>query len=202
MLPLSQLDFNAAGTAFEKLTGIDIYDALEADLAKPLGMQDFDRARQKKNDERPHTVHPEYAMYLSTRDMARIGLLMLREGKWGDKDVLPPSWSRYITTIVTPYRDMNPPFLSLLTRPWRYGVMWWVWDAQAWSGLSSGPFQGAYTAWGANGQFITVLPTLDMVVAHKVNDGTSEYEVTQFEFQTILQMLISANCGSGNECWP
>jgi CubicO group peptidase (beta-lactamase class C family) len=33
-------DFNAAGTAFEKLTGRDIYDALETDLAKPLGFQD------------------------------------------------------------------------------------------------------------------------------------------------------------------
>ena len=48
-------DFNAAGTAFEKLTGKDIFVALEEDLAKPIGMQDFDRARQRKNDEMPIT---------------------------------------------------------------------------------------------------------------------------------------------------
>jgi CubicO group peptidase (beta-lactamase class C family) len=41
-------DFNAAGTAFEKLTGKNIYDALQTDLAEPLQMQDFDRSRQKK----------------------------------------------------------------------------------------------------------------------------------------------------------
>ena len=35
-------DFNAAGTAFEKLSGKTIYQALEEDLARPLGMQDFD----------------------------------------------------------------------------------------------------------------------------------------------------------------
>ena len=35
-------DFDAAGTAVEKLTGKKIYDALESDLARPLGMQDFD----------------------------------------------------------------------------------------------------------------------------------------------------------------
>ena len=63
-------DFNAAGAAFEQLTGRDIFDALESDLARPLGFQDFERARQRKNDMAPSRF-PEYAMYLSARDMAR-----------------------------------------------------------------------------------------------------------------------------------
>jgi CubicO group peptidase (beta-lactamase class C family) len=42
-------DFNAAGAVFEDLTGRNIYDALETDLARPLGMQDFERARQVKS---------------------------------------------------------------------------------------------------------------------------------------------------------
>ena len=41
-------DFNAAGTAFEKLTGKDIFQALQDDLAKPIGMQDFVLSKQKK----------------------------------------------------------------------------------------------------------------------------------------------------------
>lgn len=41
-------DFNAAGAVFEKLTGRDIYDALETDLAQPIGMQDFNRSLPKK----------------------------------------------------------------------------------------------------------------------------------------------------------
>jgi len=82
-------DFNAAGTAFEKLTGKNMYDALQIDLADPIGMQDYDKKRQKKNSRLPYTVHPEYAMYLSTRDMARIGLLMLRGGEWNDKRRCP-----------------------------------------------------------------------------------------------------------------
>jgi CubicO group peptidase (beta-lactamase class C family) len=40
-------DFNALGTAFEKLTGKNIYDVLRDDLALPLQMQDFNRERQK-----------------------------------------------------------------------------------------------------------------------------------------------------------
>ena len=41
-------DFNAAGTAFEKLSGKTIYQALEEDLARPLGMQDFDRRSRSR----------------------------------------------------------------------------------------------------------------------------------------------------------
>jgi CubicO group peptidase (beta-lactamase class C family) len=44
-------DFNAAGTAFEKLSGKTIYQALEEDLARPLGMQDFDPKKQGKGAE-------------------------------------------------------------------------------------------------------------------------------------------------------
>jgi len=198
-------DFNAAGTAFEKLTGLDIHDALETDLARPIGMQDFNRQRQKKVSEMPVSVHPEYAMYLSTRDMARLGLLMLRGGQWRGKEVIPSFGIREIVKLVTPYRDMSPASWSSLAKPgrWGYGIMWWVWDAPVWNGPVSGPFQGAFAARGANGQFIVVLPLLEMVVAHKVDiDQTSEREVTLHEFQTILQMLVAANCGQTNrECW-
>ena len=41
-------DFNAVGTVFEKETGRDLYDALESDLAKPIGMQDFDRVHAQE----------------------------------------------------------------------------------------------------------------------------------------------------------
>ena len=49
----NEWDFNAAGSAFEKLTGKDIYDALETDLARPIGMQDFDRTQPEKNQQSP-----------------------------------------------------------------------------------------------------------------------------------------------------
>lgn len=64
-------------------------------------MQDFDRKLQRKNSEMPITKHPEYAMYLSTRDMARLGLLMLTDGAWRDSQVMPKGWARRITTMVT-----------------------------------------------------------------------------------------------------
>jgi CubicO group peptidase (beta-lactamase class C family) len=190
-------DFNAAGTAFEKLTGKDIFVALEEDLAKPIGMQDFDRSRQRKNSEMPITKHPEYAMYLSTRDMARIGLLMLADGNWSGKRVMPKGWAGRITTLVTPSHDIHPIALAYPTQigRWGYGMLWWVWDAPVWPGTLTGPYQGAYTAIGANGQYITVLPAMGLVIAHKVDfDEDGRRRVSPSEFQTILQMVIESDC--------
>jgi CubicO group peptidase (beta-lactamase class C family) len=196
-------DFNAAGAVFEKLTGQNIYDALENDLAKPLGMQDFVRARQVKSGDPTRSQHMAYHLHLSTRDMARLGLLMLREGKWSSQQIIPQAWTRRITSLVTPLNEMNPPnYRSLGTgERWGYGYMWWVWDAPH----SPGPFEGAYTGMGAVGQYITVLPKLDMVIAHKTDPNHAlppdqpqrQRTLTLPEYSSILRMLIAARCPNG-----
>ncbi len=190
-------DFNAAGTAFEKLTGKDLFASLEEDLAKPIGMQDFDRSRQRKNNEMPVSVHPEYAMYLSTRDMARLGLLMLAGGDWHGTQVMTKAWSGRITTLVTQSSDIHPLQLSARSQAglWGYGMLWWVWDAPVWPGVVTGPYQGAYSAIGANGQYITVLPAMNLVLAHKVDfDEDGSRHISPGEFHTILQMVIESGC--------
>jgi len=78
----SNWDFNAAGYIFEKETGKNIYDEVERQLAVPLQMQDWKRSLQQKEGDSTRSVYPAYPMWFSTRDMPRIGLLMLNEGKW------------------------------------------------------------------------------------------------------------------------
>jgi CubicO group peptidase (beta-lactamase class C family) len=198
-------DFNAAGAVFEKLTSRDIYDALETDLAKPIGMQDFDRARQQKSGDANRSTHKAYHIWLSTRDMGRVGLLMLRQGNWAGQQVVSREWARRITSLVTPLNEINPPELRSLGTGsrWGYGYMWWVWDAPN----SPGPFEGAYTGMGAGGQYITVLPKLDMVIAHKTDmgqppaQGSNERRrnVSLSEYDSVIRMLIAARC-SGGKC--
>jgi CubicO group peptidase (beta-lactamase class C family) len=194
-------DFNAAGAAFEKLTGKDIFQALEEDLARPIGMQDFKRSLQRKNDEMPITKFPEYAMYFSTRDMARLGLLMMADGQWNGTQVMPKGWAGRITTLVTPSHDIHPMtiggYRAQIGR-WGYGMLWWVWDAPNWPGPPTGPYQGAYSAMGAGGQYITVLPALDLVMAHKVDiDEDGSRQISPSEFHTILQIVIDSWCADG-----
>ncbi len=192
----SNWDFNAAGFVFEKLTGRDIYDALETDLAEMIGMQDYNRSLQKKAGNAEVSRYPAYPIWLTTRDMARIGYLMLREGKWQDQRVVSSEWIKSITSLVTPVYDMNPPSRRGYANGtlWGYGYMWWVWDDHN----RSGPFQGAYSGFGAVGQYITVLPTLDLVVAHKTvpaESGQPRRGVTGEQYHSILIQLVNARCG-------
>ncbi len=154
-------DFNAAGAAFEQVTGTNIYDAVRDHLALPLRMQDFDRRRQQKSGDNARSRYPAFHMWLSARDMARLGLLMLHQGQWGDQQLIPAEWVHRSTTVRTPSRDLRP--WELRAGRLGYGYMWWVWDGPA----TAGPYRGAYTALGAYGQYLTVLPALDMVVVHK-----------------------------------
>lgn len=191
-------DFNAAGAVFEMLTGKDIYAALAEDLAEPIGMQDYDSARQRKSGDLKRSKHPAYHIWLSTRDMARLGLLMLRQGEWAGRQVVSREWIERITSLVTPLHEMNPPMRRSLGggNRWAYGYMWWIWDAPN----SDGPFEGAFTGMGAYGQYITVLPKFDMVVVHKTDpgepspsgDGKRSRSVSFREYDAVLRMLIAA----------
>jgi hypothetical protein len=75
-------------------------------------------------------------------------------------------------------------------------VTWPGWDCSC-CGLSGQNFYGAYSAIGFGGQYITVLPGYDMVVAHKVEiQNTAKVnDVSNQESYTILQMLIASYCG-------
>jgi CubicO group peptidase (beta-lactamase class C family) len=184
----SNWDFNAVGAIFEQETGRNIYDALETDIARPIGMQDWDRSAQQKSGDTTRSRFRAYHMYLSTRDMARIGYLMLREGNWAGRQVIPRDWAREIRRPVTPVGQMNPE--RRRSGPWGYGYLWWVWDGPS----ATGPYERAYTGLGAVGQHITVLPKLDLVVAHKTRPGGTG-SVSHQQFLEVLALLLEAHCG-------
>ena len=72
-------DFNASGTLFEKLTGKKIFEAIEAEIAKPIGMEDFE-AKDGWYVNGEESIHPAYPFRISAHDLARFGWLMLNEG--------------------------------------------------------------------------------------------------------------------------
>lgn len=190
----SNWDFNAAGAVFEELTGRSIYDELQAQLAVPLRFQDWDRSAQRKTGDLSISRNPAYHMWLSTRDMARIGHLMLNEGFWDGTQVIDDAWARWIVHVVTPLELMNPE--RRRDGYFGYGYMWWVWDGPG----AVGPFDGAYTARGAIGQWITVLPAVDLVIAHKTNSiygRTTTWE----SWQRMLELILEAR-GEGLPRYP
>lgn len=181
----SNWDFNAAGYVFEHLTDRDIYDEIQAQLAIPMQFQDWDRSAQNKSGNLSVSRYPAYHMWLSTRDMARIGHLMLNEGNWDGDQIISRDWVRRITSVVTPLEEMNP--VGRRDGYLGYGYMWWVLDGPN----ATGPFEGAYWARGAMGQWIAVFPALELVVAHKtarVYRRTTAWE----SWHRMLEMLLEA----------
>jgi CubicO group peptidase (beta-lactamase class C family) len=191
----SNWDFNVAGFIFEKLTGRDIYDELQAQLAVPLQFEDWDRSVQHKEGDLTISKYPAYPIWLSTRDMARIGYLMLREGNWNGRQVISKDWAREIVRVVTPVDEMNPP--RRRDGYFGYGYMWWVWDGPK----AVGPFKGAYTAVGAVGQWITVLPQLELVIAHKTHNIYGRRTATE-SWERILEYLVEARGVKMTEPYP
>lgn len=155
-------DFNALGGIFERETGRNLYTAFGEDIAVPIGMQDWRADLQQVRNDTGKSRYPAQHFGLSTRDMARLGQLMLQKGKWQGKQVIPAGWIRRSTALVTPAAEVarTSPFIAGLG----YGLLWWIFDpAGGWDHALA----GAYSATGAYGQFITVIPRRDMVIAHK-----------------------------------
>jgi len=186
-------DFNAAGGIFEQETGQSVYDALDRDIAKPLQFQDFDRDYQELHGDRSKSRFLAYHMFLSARDLARIGLLMLRGGKWRGKQLYPQSWIEMITSEVTDVQDMNPE--TQRNAGFDYGYMWWIFDDRT----AAYPYRGAYLAQGSYGQFLLVVPELDLVIVHKTRyrpiNSKREYDaaaVSYKQFKIIADAVIGA----------
>ena len=86
-------------------------------------------------------------MWINSYDMARFGLLWLRNGKWGDRQIVSPA---YVKMATTPSRH-GPD----------YGFLWWLNTRQ---GLWPGSPADAYRAVGQGGNIIFVSPSHDLVV--------------------------------------
>lgn len=175
-------DFNAAGAVLEQVTGRNIYDIFEADLVEPLGFQDFRRRIHKKSGDSELSDHLAYHFHLSTRDMARLGYLMLRDGDWFGEQVVSADWARRIRSTVTPLDEMNPE--EVRQGDFAYGYMWWTYEGD------DPRLAGCYTGMGAYGQFITVIPRLDMVIAHKTAPSMGDrlkYEEDPDKISVLLE---------------
>jgi CubicO group peptidase (beta-lactamase class C family) len=172
-------DFNALGTIFDQLSGEkNIYTAFDKRIAGPTGMQDYVPEELHYAYE-PYSRHPYYGFRLSARDAARFGLLFLRNGRWGDKQVVPADWVRESTAA---HSNIGPQS--------GYGYMWWLGEGEgAFPNVDEGP--GSYYASGANGQEIIVMPSRNLVVVH-LADSDAGRSVDETSIGTLLWMILDA----------
>ncbi len=92
-------------------------------------------------------------------------------------------------SYLTPLEEMNP--IGRRGGYFGYGTMWWVWDGPR----AVGPFAGAYTARGAVGQWITVLPAVDLVIAHKTNSVYSR-TTSWHSWERFMELMLESKDGA------
>ncbi len=124
-------------SALQRATGVTAAEYADRHLFGPLGITEYEWA------ESPEGVNIGWAeLSLTPHDMAKIGLLMLRHGRWEDAQIVPAEWVASATT----------GHIAAGTLSDRYGYQWWVDD------------DGYFMALGYAGQYIVVLPDQDAVV--------------------------------------
>lgn len=184
-------DFNVTGSVFEQRTGRSLYQTFDADIAQPLGLQDFDLSRHRRTGDARRSVHLAYHFHLSARDMARIGQLMLAGGAWQGRQVVPAAWVAESTAPVTAAAAMHPPHVA--RRGLGYGYLWWLPEVP-----ETSPLAGSYFAWGYYGQFILVVPRRGLVIVHKHDiqpaEGRAPRHVRVPAFLAIAARLADAPC--------
>lgn len=123
---MNNFDANALGTIFMQETKISIGEFMEEHLAKPLGMQDFSEDNVIVGDPwflpKKKSMHQQYYMYLSTRDLARIGAMVANDGRWGGKQVVSENWIRESTTSYSNLKENHIDY----GRYDGFGYQWWI----------------------------------------------------------------------------
>ena len=144
-------DYNVLGTIYEQESGKKIFEDFHKRFAIPLQMNDYEISDGYYHYELNKSAHSAYPFRMSARDLARFGLLFLRKGKWGNHQVLSKSWVEKSTS----------PISQTYSEGEGYGYLWWV---------DQKNFQYSYfSAEGAGGHGIIVVPDLDVVIVHRVN---------------------------------
>ncbi len=85
-------DRNALLAVFERTAGRGFFDELADNLAGPIGMQDYRPTDGYYVRQENISSLAAFPLRVSTRDLARFGLLILQGGRWGERQIVPEAW--------------------------------------------------------------------------------------------------------------
>jgi CubicO group peptidase (beta-lactamase class C family) len=179
-------DFNTVGAIYEKATGKGTFEALQREIADPIGMQDYRSADGHYVLGGLATRYPAYPFTMSARDLARFALLYLHNGRWRDRQIVPAQW---VAESTHSYSD---------TRTGGYGYMWWTSvPASETRGANVALLRPAYWADGHLGQYAVVVPSLDLVVVNLVDSRLTSKRMGPQKMEKLVWLAESAENATG-----
>ena len=170
-------DSNLLAAALKTIVGPQRYpDYPWTALFEPLGI----RRAVWETDASGTFVASSYA-YLTARDLARVGLLMARGGRWNDRQLLPEDWVTFNLKPFAGYKAHQDEAMP--------GGHWWL----------NRPVDGATSPWpdappdtfaalGHWGQALYVMPSEKLVIVRYADDRDGSYQHNEL-LKRVLQAV-------------
>lgn len=166
-------DFNTLGAIYETIADSSLNYDFHKLIAEKVGMQDFRPKVDFKYFVEPGVSKiPAYLFKMSTRDLARFGLLYLRNGKWMGKQLISEAWVNKSTSqIMNPWENTG------------YGYLWWT--------TALDDSSHVFYANGSGVQGIYVVPAKELVMVFRANTYFGP-DISDESALRLLQMIVDA----------
>ncbi|HET7735177.1 MAG TPA: serine hydrolase domain-containing protein [Nocardioidaceae bacterium] len=158
----NQLCTYSLGAVLQRVTGQPLSTYLRPRLFDPLAIDDVGWQSWPPGQELGFT-----GLFARTEDVAKLGLLFLQRGRWGDQQLIP-EW--YVAEATASLVDSTP---GQENTDWRQGYGYQFWQSRH-----------GYRGDGAFGQFCIVLPEYDAVLA--MTGGTEAMQAVLDHVWTLL----------------
>ena len=166
-------DSNILSAALKGMLGHKAYMSYPWDaLFKPLGIHNA----TWETDADETFVASSYA-YLTARDLARVGLLMARDGRWGQQQLLPKDWVAFNRQPFEHYKTGQDEAVP--------GGQWWLNQGalRPWPDAPADTF----AALGHWGQALYVMPDEHLVIVRYGDDRDGSYRHNE-----LLKRVLAA----------
>lgn len=143
-------DVNLLVAVLERAVGEPAIDYAHSRLFMPLGIwRNIAKSYRKRlwKTDKQGRIKGSHGLHLTAHELASFGQLYLHGGRWRDEMLLPPE---FVAASTTAQASGGYPERV------KYGYLWWVTvDSEG---------RPAFFASGAGGQYVYVLPSLDLVI--------------------------------------
>jgi CubicO group peptidase (beta-lactamase class C family) len=157
-------------TIIQKTSGRTLEEYAQVNLFNPLGITDLSWESDPQG-----ITNGSTGLSLRPQDMAKLGYLYLHNGQWQGKQIVPAKWVQDSTT-----KHMETKGLMDTAEDDGYGYYWWI-DSF-----------GGYSAHGWGGQYIFVLPELDMVAVFTGGLSDADFPAPHQLLKTYLLPAVQS----------
>jgi CubicO group peptidase (beta-lactamase class C family) len=154
------------GVGLTVATGMPEQDYALAHLLGPLGIS----AVAWETDDRGYN-NGAAGIQLRTRDLAKIGQLVLQNGRTATAQIVPSDWLNKSLTVHERIEDQYGAARGI-----NYGYLWWLTDK-------------FWLAWGFRGQYIYIVPDQQLVVV--ATSALDAPETSDDEAIAVLDLIVS-----------